>query len=247
MAFFGYNDAKTLVGVDVAIYEYILAHETGVPFMHVRDLAAGAHVSNSSVMRFIRKMGYSSFPEFKVAFHKQSLDASPDLETGVQLLTAETFPSTLQRTLDLVAQTILTANNVVFTGTGSSANVAEYASRLTSTLGINSFPVTDPYYPLIPQLKQTTKNVLITLSVSGQAAEVLGMLRQFQNDPATTLISITGHRDSPIAMISTYALTYHTTEHRIHGHYDLTSQLPAMTIVEALARTIRRQAQLPHH
>lgn len=247
MAFFGYNDAKTLVGVDVAIYDYILTHESRIPLMHVRDLATGAHVSNSSVMRFVQKMGYSSFPEFKIACHKQSLETSSDLETGVQLLTAETFPSTLQRDLDLVAQTVLAANNVIFTGTGSSANVAEYASRLTSTLGINSFPVTDPYYPLIPQLKQTSKNVLITLSVSGQAAEVLGMLRQFQNDATTTLISITGHRDSPIAKLSSTVLTYHTTERRIHGHYDLTSQLPAMTIVEALARTIRRQAQLPHH
>lgn len=65
MAFFGYKDMDKLSDVDLAIYRYIVSHDEKVPYMRVRELAAGACVSNSSVMRFIRKIGYDSFPDRK--------------------------------------------------------------------------------------------------------------------------------------------------------------------------------------
>lgn len=71
MAFFGFKDIDKLSEVDLAVYRYIVDHDEQVPYMRVRDLATGAHVSNSSVMRFIHKIGYSSFPEFKVSFDSE--------------------------------------------------------------------------------------------------------------------------------------------------------------------------------
>jgi DNA-binding MurR/RpiR family transcriptional regulator len=68
VAFFGYKDIDKLSGVDLAIYRFIVEHDEQIPYMRVRELARGAHVSNSSVMRFIRKIGYDSFPEFKYRY-----------------------------------------------------------------------------------------------------------------------------------------------------------------------------------
>ena len=65
MAFFGFKDLSSLSDVDMTIYSYVTQHQNEVIYMRVRDIAQNAHVSNSSVMRFIHKIGFSSFPAFK--------------------------------------------------------------------------------------------------------------------------------------------------------------------------------------
>ncbi len=65
MAFFGFKDLSSLSNVDMTIYSYVTQNNEKVAYMRVRDIAKNAHVSNSSVMRFVHKVGFSSFPEFK--------------------------------------------------------------------------------------------------------------------------------------------------------------------------------------
>ena len=70
MAFFGFKDLSKLSTVDMTIYRYIEQNNDKVIYMRVRDIAQGAHVSSSSVMRFIHKIGFNSFPEFKAYLKK---------------------------------------------------------------------------------------------------------------------------------------------------------------------------------
>lgn len=65
MAYFGFKNLSSLSNVDMTIYRYVTQHQEQVVYMRVRDIAKNAHVSNSSVMRFIHKIGFSSFPAFK--------------------------------------------------------------------------------------------------------------------------------------------------------------------------------------
>lgn len=241
MAFFGFKDIDKLSEVDMAVYRYIVDHDEQVPYMRVRDLATGAHVSNSSVMRFIHKIGYSSFPEFKVSFKTEKQDLMNSSEAEFKMVTLNDFPQDIGKTLKLVAHLMLDADNIIFIGMGASGAIAEYASRQAASLGFNSSAVKDPYYPLIQQLTNSTNNVLVTLSVSGKTTELVEMLNNFVNSADTIITSITGNIDSPIARMGRFALTYSIPETRIHKYYDLTSQVPCVYLVEGLLKELHNQ------
>jgi len=199
MAFFGFKDIDKLSEVDMAIYRYIVDHDEQVPLMRVRDMAKGAHVSNSSVMRFIHKIGYNSFPEFKVSFKNENQDLMRSQQNILNIFTRDAFPHDIEKTIKLVAHLMLDADNIVFFGMGGSDAIAEYGARQAASLGFNSFAVKDPFYPLIAQLQNTSNNVIITLSVSGKTSEIVETLNNFVNSPDTILISVTGNIESPVA------------------------------------------------
>ncbi|GAB5057537.1 MurR/RpiR family transcriptional regulator [Companilactobacillus alimentarius] len=241
MAFFGFKDIDKLSEVDMAIYRYIVDHDEQVPLMRVRDMAKGAHVSNSSVMRFIHKIGYNSFPEFKVSFKNENQDLMRSQQNILNIFTRDAFPHDIEKTIKLVAHLMLDADNIVFFGMGGSGAIAEYGARQAASLGFNSFAVKDPFYPLIAQLQNTSNNVIITLSVSGKTSEIVETLNNFVNSPDTILISVTGNIESPVARIGRYALTYNVPETRIHKYYDLTSQVPCVYIVDVLLMELHNQ------
>lgn len=241
MAFFGFKDIDKLSEADMAVYRFIVDHDEEVPYMRVRDLAIGAHVSNSSIMRFIHKIGYSSFPEFKVSFKTEKQDLMRSDDEVFKIITRDAFPSNIEKLLKLVAHLMLDADNIIFAGMGASGAIAEYASRQAASLGFNCYAVKDPYYPLIQQLKNTSNNVLITMSVSGKTTEMVEMLNNFVNSADTVLISITGNIESPISRMSRYALSYTVEETRIHKYYDLTSQVPCVYLVDGLLKELHNQ------
>ena len=42
---------------EMLVYRYIMEHPNTVPFMRIRELAAEAHVSTTTVLHFCKKMG----------------------------------------------------------------------------------------------------------------------------------------------------------------------------------------------
>ena len=64
MALFEYKDFSTLSDIDLTIYRYISENSDKVIYMRVRDIEQDAHVSNSSEMRFVHKMGFSIFAKY---------------------------------------------------------------------------------------------------------------------------------------------------------------------------------------
>ncbi|MCU4154297.1 MurR/RpiR family transcriptional regulator, partial [Lactobacillus acidophilus] len=64
MAFYGFKNLSSLSTVDMSIYRYIEQNSDKVIYMRVRDIAQNAYVSSSSVMLFLHKISFNSFPEF---------------------------------------------------------------------------------------------------------------------------------------------------------------------------------------
>ncbi len=62
-----------------------------IPYMRVREIASESHTSASSVMRFIRKLGYESFSEFKRYFKNSEDKASLKHAFEMPVLKEEDF------------------------------------------------------------------------------------------------------------------------------------------------------------
>lgn len=240
MAFFGFKDLSSLSSVDMTLYRYVTENTEKIVYMRVRDIATNTHVSNSSVMRFVHKMGFNSFPEFK-SFVSDKLRGN-DKVKEFEFITQENFPKDIKNQIKIVADALFQCDNIIFLGMGSSAFIAGYTARQLASLGYNTSVVSDPFYPLHERLRNTTNNALICFSVSGETTELIELLNGFVNDEDTIIISITGSVTSTIARMSRFALTYHEKEYRLHRYYDLSSQIPAMYIIEGLVRILRNQA-----
>lgn len=240
MAFFGFKNLTTLSNTELTLYRYISMNSEKVVYMRIRDIAKETHVSNTSVMRFIHKIGFSSFPEFKAFLKNHPFNSNNNVE--FDFINRDNFPTNIQNTIQLVANSLYQSDNIVFLGMGSSAIVAEYASRQLASIGYNTSIVNDPFYPLYERLRNTTNTALICLSVSGETPELVERLNSFINDEDTTIISITSNSSSKIALMSRYVLNYKLKQYRIHRYYDLSSQIPTMYIVENLIKALHNRS-----
>lgn len=239
MAFFGLEDLSALSNVDLTIYRYVTQNSDKVAYMRVRDIAKITHVANSSVMRFVHKMGFSSFPEFKAFIQNQGNSTAE--QPLFNFINQSNFPADIVNKVQMVADVLYQSDNIILVGMGSSAFLANYATRQLASLGYNSSVVTDPFYPLGQRLKNTSNNTLICYSVSGESEELIALINDFINNDDITIASITGNEASTIARMSRCSLTYKEQEYRIHRYYDLSSQIPALYITEALISVLNNR------
>jgi len=242
MSFFGYKEMNTLSSVELSIYRYIIDNDEKIPFMRVREIADASHTSTSSVMRFIRKVGYDSFPEFKIAFKKelaeQQGESADYFDQQFDSLNRSKFPKDLEERIRTVGEILTAADNIVFLGMGASGAICDYAARRMANLGVNAFSIKDPSYPLFMRLKKQALDIIIVLSVSGKTNELIEMVNGFKNKPDKIIITITGDETSSLARMAEYVLPYKNQNQRVHIHHDLSSQLPSIFILEALIQEV---------
>lgn len=240
MSFLGKVDFNELSEVDHAIYNYMSTESDKIPYMRVREIAKESHTSASSVMRFIRKLGYESFTEFKTHFRieNEMTYQGSDFSKANEILARENFARNIELNLKIISELVLKADNVILLGIGSSGAMCDYAARKLATVGVNSFSLTDPTFPIFGKLKNSSFNLLITLSVSGRTTEIIETVNGFKNHPDFTTVCITTDETSTLAIMSDYVLKYRTTIQQLHKHEDLTSQIPCMYIIESLVLEI---------
>lgn len=233
-------NSDDLSQTELAIYNFIMINLEKIPYMRVREVAQASHTSSASVMRFIHKVGFDSFPAFRSEIKRRYNQAADRKFEGdfygniLQLLQIDQFSADMERNMPLLANKILESENIVFIGIGLSGIMAEYAARRIMTLGVNCFAVTDPYYPLANRLKNTSDNLFIAISNSGNSTDIVELLTYFQAFPDHELVSILGNIDSPLARMSRMVFLHSYEEHRKLGYFDTSSQLPTMLIIERL-------------
>lgn len=243
MSFFGFKGLDQLTDVELSVYQYMINNDSIIPFMRVREIALHTHTSPSSVMRFIKKLGYDSFPEFKLSFRKELLEQRTkkknDFESRLQVLTPTLFPSRIEEKIKEVAEMVLFGEHIVLLGMGASGSIAAYAARRLASIGINAFEVQDPTYPLATRLREKKRTVLLVLSVSGQTRELIELVNEFYQDKKSLIVIITSNPMSPLAHFAQTVLSYNLEKERLHVYYDHTSQIPCIFLIESILQEVR--------
>lgn len=249
MAIFDQLSTSDFSSTDLAIYHFLMSNYEDASKMRVRDIAKASHTSAASVMRFVRKLGFNSYPEF-IGFLKQSIHEKSDTgeiefrEEVIESLQENQFSFDMQEKLLVLADKIMDADQIVFIGIGISGILCEYAARRLATLGINSFAITDPYYPLALRLHNTTDNLLITISNSGQTPDLIEMMAYYQPLQDFQMVSITGNSDSSLARMSNLVFSHHYTKPRKYGFFDNSTQIPTMFIIESILNILEKHPEI---
>ena len=129
---------------------------------------------------------------------------------------------------------------------GTSGLVAAYASRQFSILGQSTFHIQVPYYPFHLISRQYTNTVAIVCSVSGETEIMLRKVGDLKS-LGSKIISITNSSTNSLARQSDINLAYHLTPEYVDEEVNVTSQLPAVFLIETLARRNYNYMQQMHN
>ena len=232
--------------LDYEVYNFILKNSEKIPYMTIREFANEAHVSTTTITRFCRKVNCNGFSEFKIRFKmeqestktiRQGFDFSSILDF-FQRIETESFHEQLKSIANIIAE----KKQIIFLGIGNSGIIAEYASRYFCNMGIFATGINNPMFPI--SLEFPKESIIIILSVEGETG-VLIENSEIIKQSNSTVVSVTNSKNSTLARISDYNISYYIQGERTDYKkmkVDITSQIPAVYIVEALAKlTVQRK------
>lgn len=242
--------------LELLIYQYVIQHQSAIPYMRIRELASEVHVSSTTILRFCKKIGCDGYSEFKLKMKEylgqQNETVVPEdiseLKAYLERLESEPF----QKKLDEASSLIAKADRVLCAGISNSGYIAQYAARYFSALGKFSVAITDPFYP-VWQFNDIATTVVLVFSVSGEVAQIVQITNQLKQHNCH-IISITNTEKCTVAQLSELNLPYYSTMRRgqtnvdfstphMQDIIDYTSQAPALIIAEILAKRVAKRLQ----
>lgn len=238
---FHYKSVQKLNELELGVYNYVMTHRDEVMHMKIRQLAANAHVSTTTVLRFCTKMGYEGYSDFKLQLKIEKENKAlnnlskrdDELQDFFKLVRKQEF----QHNLLACAQMFQKVPRLFFFGMGSSGMMAQYGARLFSTVGIDTLNIEDSFYPLPETANEST--ILIVLSVSGETEMMLQLVSRLKAK-GVLIVSITNHETSTLAKISDKSIPCYIPIELVADHYNVTSQVPTVYLLEELARKTRQ-------
>jgi len=214
-----YPSLKTAVQ---KVADVILRQPEMAIYASVNELAAVARVSEATVMRFCRTLGFKGFQDFKIALAREMVTLAPALqEEAVQgaddtAVTRRVFQANLaalqdtlevleMNTLSQAAQVLLQSPRVLLLGAGDSGLAAAYARNRFLVLGLNAHYYPDFCLALTSAATLTAGDALLAISHSGSTRKLLEAVRVAQTAGAR-VIAITSNTLAPLARLSDQVL-----------------------------------------
>jgi DNA-binding MurR/RpiR family transcriptional regulator len=221
------NILSNLGETDGKIAGYILQQPAQVVQLPVKKLALEIGVSEATIIRFCKKIGYAGLLNLKADLKRELLDdsdlslpSSPDIflddsRNDVAQKIALTIETSTRETIGLlemkivkpVVERFLSARRVMFVGFGASGLAALEARDKMNRLGIDSEAFTDRFTMTLKLANLKEDDLVVAFSHSGETPEVVNAFRLAQKKGAWTL-AITHSPHSPLTELAkTFWLT----------------------------------------
>lgn len=240
---------KTLTTSEQKVAQALLSHPE--PFLlSISELAQRAAVAEATVVRFYRRLGFSSYQEMKVALAQeaaQDISAAvyEEIEPGdspaeiLEKVTEQSVDS-LRTTKALVdreafaraANWVAGAERLFFIGVGASGAIAQDAAHKFLRLGGTCIALTDSHLQAIAAAHLRSGDVVVAISHSGESVEILDAVR-LAKEHTDKLIAITGYANSSLCHLVPTALVTAARETRYRSDA-MTSRLAQLVLIDAL-------------
>lgn len=238
----------TLPKAEKIIAKYILANPESIRNMNLLILAQEAGSSDTSVIRFCKRLGYDGFTDFKQAFMESMVDSnvniteeisSEDSMDEILKKVLQHHIQTLNDTLALVSdsyskalEAILNAKSVHFFGVGDAHVVAELGFMKFSRIGYTSSAHSDVYSQLLTSSLMRKGDVAIAISYSGSSTNIVKAMQNAKEHGAT-VICITQVGKSPLLKYTDINLFISTSDLTV-GKDIVSRRIADQFIIEAL-------------
>lgn len=235
---------KNLNELENFVYSKIIFLGKEILNLKITDLAKIAHVSTTTILRFCKKAGCNGFSEFKIKY-RLYLNEKKDFQYGFEFSYLLDYFNKIDKKvfdnkIEEVSKILLSKRSVNFVGVGSSGIVAKYGAHFFNSLDINSSYNDDPFLSF--SNIDFSDVAIIAISISGNTSQTLQHILKCKEKKAF-IISITNQEDCLIAKCSDRCFCHYLNE-EFYGHYNITTHIPSIFIIEMIAKKIKKLKEL---
>ena len=233
---------------ETRVADFILSEPNPISQMSVGELARRVGVSEPTVIRLCRRLGYKGFRDFKDALLARITPSNTVLHREIstsdspQLAASKVLESCARSLLDvsgisqnlpfeMAAERLRSASHIVFAGLGASGLVAQDAVHKFFRLGIPCRSAVDT--PTILQSASIARRgeTFVFVSQTGEWPELIQALKQCRDQGAST-IALT-RSDSALAIAADMVFACDVDEDT-HLYTPMNSRLVALAILDAI-------------
>ncbi|MCQ9325480.1 SIS domain-containing protein [Neisseria dentiae] len=239
-----------LSGAERKVAESALAEPKWFVHAAVAEIAERASVSQPTVIRFCRSLGYKGLPEFKLAlsasighegmpYVHEELNADDDMASVVEKVLSNAAASILgarrflkETELETAIAMLTHARRIEFYGVGNSGIVAQDAQHKFFRFGISTVAYVDTHIQLMAASVLSNHDVLVVISNSGSSIELLDAV-SIAKENGAAVIAIT-RSGSPLAQLADCVLSIASQEN-VELYTPMVSRLLQLAVIDILA------------
>ena len=239
---------------EAKVASFVLDNAKMVIRMRIVDLASKSGVSEPTVIRFCRAIGFDGFQSFKLQlaqhlslgdvftqFAVDDKDTIEDLRNKVFDTTVGSL-LTVRDELDVVAletaiTTINQAKRVEFYGFGASGSVAADAQHKFFRLQVSTAAYTDPHIQHMSAISLGKDDVVVAISQSGQTQALLQSVR-LAMEAGATVIGL-APQNTALSKLCSIPL-YVNVEEDLQAIAPVSSRIAHLVVIDVLATGVAR-------
>ncbi|WP_066568020.1 SIS domain-containing protein [Snodgrassella sp. CFCC 13594] len=229
--------------------ECVLAQAKWFVHAAVADIAKEADVSQPTVIRFCRSLGYKGLPEFKLKlsasishdgmpYVHEELNSSDSMQDVMEKVIGNTAAAVLgsrqslsAKDLDAAVGLLVKARRIEFYGAGNSGIVAQDAQHKLFRFGISTVAYTDSHVQLMAASVLSAEDVLVVISHSGSSLDLLDAVKIAKENGAS-VIGLT-RADSALGQVCDCVISV-VTQEDIDKYTPMISRLLQLMVIDML-------------
>ena len=239
----------TLPQAERSVALYVQNNLSSIPTMTIGALSEQTSSSEATVLRFCRKMGYSSFILFKQECMRESFQSRPDVPGKIQK--DDNIETTFNKVIDALQESLkntralfsrsayqaaldalLGAEHVYLVATGDADAVCALACAKFNRIGISAVVLSNLSYQYETAIRMKSGDVLIALSASGRSQNIVRCAR-LARDSGAKIIAITQSAKSPLMRNADISLITSTIDVS-KGRDSICKRVAELAILECL-------------
>ena len=248
---------------EAKVASYVLANANEVIKMRIVDIASNSTVSEPTVIRFCRAIGFDGFQSFKLQLAQQlglgsvfTQFAVEDSDTVADLLN-KVFDTTVgslitvrdeinSNVLEQAIDTISSARRVEFYGFGASGSVAADAQHKFFRLQLSSAAYTDPHIQRMSAISLGPEDVVVAISQSGETQALLQSV-ELAREAGANVIGLAPQNTS-LSRLCNLAI-YVNMEEDLESFTPVSSRIAHLVVIDVLATgvALHRKPLLKEH
>ena len=248
------ENQATLRKSETKVATFVLANANEVIKMRIVDLASRSEVSEPTVIRFCKALGFDGFQSFKLQLAQQlglgsvftqfavdDKDTVTDLRNKVfdttvgSLLTVrdDINPDVLEQAIN----TISNARRVEFYGFGASGSVAADAQHKFFRLQLSTAAYTDPHIQHMSAISLGKEDVVVAISQSGETQALLQSVNLARE--AGAVVRGLAPQNTSLSKLCNLAI-YVDMEEGLEWFTPVSSRIAHLVVIDVLATGVAR-------
>lgn len=227
---------EKLTTTELYAWNFMEDHSDQLLSSKISEIAELAHCSTATIIRAIKKQGYSGYYEYRLHLKNRKMlhqSARSDFsESSLALI--EKNREEINRTLELLSaeemkKIIVNLNNaktIYVISAGPTKSVGRYLTNKLQFSGKNCLAIEDQDFMIFHAKKMTANDFLIAISLRGETEELV-VTSTIANRKGTTVLSITSEPESTLASLSDFQiLSYKSKMEKYNYGTDIASRIP---------------------